>query len=919
MIRSLQEINDRFDKIKDHKPKASKKLNELGEILASAYKIDPELANEMWQYIVDLNTMDDVANSKFYVAQVFNKIAERLTAEEVTSLISMVPERVNRMVSYGYEGNKLWDCLDTLIHGYIKTSSVDDAAICVDYFYDKFDGIHSGRTEIYRIARKVAIICVEYIQHEEYVEESERLITILSCSDNQDVNSIVDITRIVGLSSECEDYDMLFYVTKKCKEPVEFFDLLWDAREQFSIEELRDKWVEYVEECEENEIRPYNYIRENDSEETIKYENSKLCFYVKLMKNEDILLDYYFGRSKLYDVEAGVVYDWIYENNWDYFIKYISQMIMASANSELDFSLKNTLMDFMGACFYTDGMDAYDKYGRSYKKLMKTRSSLFAEALVQISAITVGCNCHKGYHLFIKDYIQRLNGNVDLFNDMGFEEKEEKRSPFVQLKEYIQDFNNSGQKVHDRENMEYRLIMKQFESGVYTLSQKQENKFRNESYKMASDNMISIFFFTKCPEEYQYRKNMISACVLKNDVDQAIRLTDMMMSMTEEIGYNDLNGWGRQNMLTLKSLIQLYDYSKRDSMEHGVEGITDEMRQIIKQLIDRVFPILPKRSQIELKDELHKIEPTVKDAFEEYIDGLLKDVEIYTTFPKPRGKGKAPDINRVSSKIMASFKQLSENDKVDIIGQILRKFASVKEILRPVEYSTWVSMMIRNISNNHIRKLYQDYPDIFEALIEYENVREYDIQEMAKKLGKCCSHKEYMSFRDMVLVKKGIIEGIDSCYEVTSENYPTQLLFDGESVKIELDYPEINDSSQKGSNDFIDISLHLLTTKKVQNVSSVRIASFKVNDKELIDDFGCWEFNDTPNVGYKVKDVNNKDEVTMYEGCLKKRHIKRVKKIELQFVCKHGRKIVETTSPVIIEYDEQLEEYRVTKEAQKQE
>lgn len=39
MINTLQEIQDRFEKIKDHKPKASKKLNELGDILASAYKI----------------------------------------------------------------------------------------------------------------------------------------------------------------------------------------------------------------------------------------------------------------------------------------------------------------------------------------------------------------------------------------------------------------------------------------------------------------------------------------------------------------------------------------------------------------------------------------------------------------------------------------------------------------------------------------------------------------------------------------------------------------------------------------------------------------------------------------------------------------------------------------------------------------
>ena len=86
MINTLQEIQDRFEKIKDHKPKASKKLNELGDILASAYKISSELADEMWQYIVDLNVDDDVANAKFYVAQVFNKISDRPSPEEAKGL-----------------------------------------------------------------------------------------------------------------------------------------------------------------------------------------------------------------------------------------------------------------------------------------------------------------------------------------------------------------------------------------------------------------------------------------------------------------------------------------------------------------------------------------------------------------------------------------------------------------------------------------------------------------------------------------------------------------------------------------------------------------------------------------------------------------------------------------------------------------
>ena len=186
MINTLQEIQDRFEKIKDHKPKASKKLNELGDILASAYKISSELADEMWQYIVDLNVDDDVANAKFYVAQVFNKVSDRLSPEEATRLISMNPDRVRLMVLYGYDGFKLWDCLDTLVRGYIQISAADEAIVCVEYFYEKFDGINSDRTEVYRVARKAALICVEYIQNGDFSEEAERLLDLLCASEKAD-------------------------------------------------------------------------------------------------------------------------------------------------------------------------------------------------------------------------------------------------------------------------------------------------------------------------------------------------------------------------------------------------------------------------------------------------------------------------------------------------------------------------------------------------------------------------------------------------------------------------------------------------------------------------------------------------------------------------------------------------------------
>ena len=45
MITTMNEIEQRFDAIKDHKPKASKKLNELGECLWYLNPFKPSCSN----------------------------------------------------------------------------------------------------------------------------------------------------------------------------------------------------------------------------------------------------------------------------------------------------------------------------------------------------------------------------------------------------------------------------------------------------------------------------------------------------------------------------------------------------------------------------------------------------------------------------------------------------------------------------------------------------------------------------------------------------------------------------------------------------------------------------------------------------------------------------------------------------------
>ena len=172
MITTMNEIEQRFDAIKDHKPKASKKLNELGEILASAYKINPDRADEMWQYLVELNVRDDEKNAKFYIAQVFNKVKGLIPADEATDLIMMTPERVEMMLLYGYDGGTLYSVLNTLTIGFLKNENVNNVMASLEYVFEKFGGVESGNPEILKATKTIVQTGAELLQTDKDYEDT---------------------------------------------------------------------------------------------------------------------------------------------------------------------------------------------------------------------------------------------------------------------------------------------------------------------------------------------------------------------------------------------------------------------------------------------------------------------------------------------------------------------------------------------------------------------------------------------------------------------------------------------------------------------------------------------------------------------------------------------------------------------------
>ena len=917
MIKNWSEIQERYDAIKDHKPRASKKLNELGEILSSAYMIDPDKADQMWQYIVDLNVADDIAFSKFYIAQVFNKLTDRMKPEDATAFVAMNPERLQMMIMYGYDGGTLWRCLDTLMRGYIASDDINGAMVCVGYFYDKFGGINSGYPDISKVAGNVAKVCAEHISRKDHADTAAELLTELGESENDDVNTYVEIVKAINGIGGPFDYEELLDSALENRHPTEFFDLLWAARNDLDEENLRDKWVEYVQNCDENEELPHDYF----SEDVENYNKSKLKFYVDLEKETDTLLERYFNRSFLYDVEKGIIWSWIECEDWERFTKYIAQLIMNIPEGSFEkaiikYELDN-YMDEMMSEYHTD------RYNRSYKKLIEEHGNGFMNALAKISAMTVGCSVHESYHEYIKNYIQQQCGNLEPLKTFGFDDEVETRSAEERLKEYVLDFLMSGNKIHEPFSTKYTLIEEARKEELNELLWKKEEDGNDSSndpelemdYRLALDDNIAAFYFLHFPRAYTRRKDLISACVRKGDINRAIELIDMMADTKNNKGYEDLNGWGRQNMLTLKYLIDEYSFDDEDRWDVK-EDITDEKREIVKQLVYRMLPHLSKSSAKELQEKwLYKIDPQSVET-DDYIVNLLKDAEIYTTFPKPRGTGGAPNINRMTDELMSCFSRLAEMNRLDVIGVIMEKFANVKDILKPVPFSSWMSCMAQDLQNSELISFFKQNKGVFEAWLDDKALRDSDILTVAHSIADGCTHTEFMDFRNFVIARRGKVKGLDACYQKTSDNTEGQELFIGNTVQIDLGHIEII-----GENPVASVEIHLMSTAKTHKLDSVRIVRCEINGIETKDcGFGFFsELDGEPPIGYRLIHTNEKqeDELTIYSDFLEDNDIDEVNRIALSFVIMDKSiSAIEETSEAIIELDDETGEYKVVQIAE---
>ena len=756
MITTMNEIEQRFDAIKDHKPKAAKKLNELGEILASTYKIDPDRANEMWQYLVDLNVTENEKNAKFYIAQVFNKIRIFISAEEATDLVMMTPERVELMLLYGYDGGTLYSVLNTLAISFLKNENVNNVMASLEYVFEKFGGIDSGRSEILKATKTILQTGAELLQtNDDYKQIVRELLYEIENLDNDEISAYGKIKSILLGISEEQDIEEALDLANEYEFTQEFLDLLWIGRKYLTLEKLENLWQRLVENLSEDNLLPIPQEYEDDEE---KYEDSKMKFYVKLVSSNDRLLIKYFENNKDMFFKQCILYEWIQIEEWDKIAEYITRSLMTFDNQNdnlFDHYYMDMINPFMKGYLMDEHIDQKDKWGRSIKIIDDNNLDYFINALCKASAMSVGCESHEQFHLRIKEFVEKAIGDMNVFEKYGFTEKIDERTGIEQLQEFALNFIKSGKKELDFHMASHELekIEDKISDENYALDEP-----RDIDYILACDDDIIEFYYKHTRQYFQTKGKMLAACIKHRDVQRALKIIDLLKETQKYDDYNDLNGWENQFKLTIEYCIKEFD-SNYFAWEK--DEITPRMIEECKQIANMSFSFLSEESVCRIKAEIRKICPE-EDGAEEYIQKLLEDVKIYCTFPKPRGKAK--NINRMSDEIIESFEILSRMGRIDIVCQIMEQFANVKDILKPVRYDTWLSFMNRGIKDEDCIKVFRQSRIIYESWLG-KNTREWDIKQVAIKINKYGTAEEYEEFKKMVFSRWGVIEDLDEYCE----------------------------------------------------------------------------------------------------------------------------------------------------------
>ncbi len=762
-------LKQRFDAIKNHKPRVANKLNEIGDILSAEYYINPDEASEMWQYIIDLNISDDVKYSKFYISQIFSKLLQKMNnSEDAIILLNMYPMRLPLLIQYGNEGFVNHGCFYNIFSYCIEHDDIEFSIRCIECYSKRYEDRTENNLEI---VNRVKLLCLKYINSSCHEDTAIGVLRDMEKLSNPEMNYYANIINTTLGLTEKNNIDGKILFTIKNRLSDEFFELLWMSRNDYDEEDLKTFWIDYLSfsDSENDKRKPVIHLA--------KEEKDKSIFFANIEKKSDVLLNYYFSKPELQSTEIYILWTWIETEEWEKFIKYCSLAVSSQSElnilgSDISGFIDDAMILYLGDNFEPEFDTEYEIEKFEKSKIIKNKIEKFNCSLKEISELIQDKTKKRAYNKLISYYFSKI-AKKNNSNNHKNEYNGENHNAIDHLISFAQDILNSGEDL-DLRNTDYKLITRE----LHDLLLEERKKYGNDSdyslntyYTLAQNDDVIKAFFQHTSNEWRISMELLSACVRKYDDSRINEIANLMIDrlITEKDEFLKNYLWGIR--VKIDAIVCEYDYNPQP-WNGPKEYITDDMRETVKRFINLVLPYLPKEEQNFIKDNyLYKIDLSIIDI-KKYRDQIFKDIDYITQTPKNR-KTKVKDIYIAEERVKRCFDILSRFDRLDIVSDVLNKIA-IKKNESFIRYDIWVDYLIRGLREGQLIRLFLMNNYIFEEWLCEERVDEKEIINLARKISRESSYEEYNCFYDFIK-KHNVLENIEEIEYDTINNFGSLL------------------------------------------------------------------------------------------------------------------------------------------------
>lgn len=750
MIRDWEDIDRRYNEIKNHKPKQPKKISELAEILASAYIIDSDAAIKMWEYIVDLNISDNIKNAKFYVAQVFNKILNILENIEAANFIGMSDKLLRLFYKQGYDiGGTFIACSKSLVNGYIILGDYQKALEVINYIINKDSDIDDLNNRKYhvivQILEDINVTQNKYKNDRQVQNTIEKFILELMNIDDEYMYILIFTNKIKETSNEeLASINGIEQKIKYCCEKLIEISEFERCFSLFRILEIKIEDIEIIEFWEE-----IIYL-ENIRDTVIKPRyDEDLQWFANLVLKSKVLVDYYINGKMYNCFEKNIINQSIINRDWENFSYVLYRMISLCQDERI----RSLFSDFLNTIFDLCDTESI-LVGSNGMSIDKNDVDDIIYAMIKSLK-----NAYKGN--FYNDYLDqicrgiiRLKKDSNILKSCGLYNEFDKNSSvnrLLNICKYKIDNMDDDQKIDHRYD---QSVNNRIGEILREARQEYGTKGYDFEYKIAEYEDICKYLFLHNAHMFSLKAKIIYSCIIFNNLEKALYLLDLLKETSKYPDYNISNSWEMEFTNTIYYVVK---YAKSD-IEYGYSdgvGVSNEQILNLKYLVQITYDYLDIDSISKIKISLaHILNEDENKCMDETTNKILHYIDLYTS------NHNDTNINTTTSIISDGLEVLIRKGKINVLSTIIDKFIESQNIIKGPSLNTWISMIVRSyyMEKYNYYKLTRLNPEIIDIIID--SVGDYEILKLIDIFKEYGEKREIDNLKEKITIKRGSLKEI---------------------------------------------------------------------------------------------------------------------------------------------------------------